>query len=39
MLNLTAESRGRPVILLKQKNIAVDEIGRILCAHLLARAQ
>ena len=46
MLHISAESRGRPVtsrmyhiIFVKTENIAVDEIGRILCSHLLASAQ
>ena len=45
MLHLTAEPRGRPVassmyhIFIKTENIAVDEIGRIICSHLLAHAQ
>ena len=46
MLYLTALPRGRLVassmyhiILNKTENIAVNEIGRIICSHLLARAQ
>ena len=46
MLHLTAEPRSRPVassvyyiIFIKTENITVDEIGRIICSHLLARAQ
>ena len=46
MLYLTEEPRGRPVatsmyhiIFIKTENVAVDEIGRIICSHLLARAQ
>ena len=46
MLHLAAEPRGRPaassmyhIIFIKTENIAVDEIGRIICSHLLARAQ
>ena len=46
MLHITAEPHGRPVassmyhiIFIKTENIAVDEIGRIICSHLLARAQ
>ena len=46
MLHLTAEPRGRPVascmyhiIFIKTENIAVDKTGRIICSHLLARAQ
>ena len=46
MLYLTAELRGTPVassmyhiIFIKTENIAVDKIGRIICLHLLARAQ
>ena len=49
MLHLTAEPRVRPsscikhvlyhIIFIKTENIAVDEIGRIICSHLLARAQ
>ena len=45
MLHLTEEPRGRPVassmyhnIFFKTENIAVDEIGRMICSHLLARA-
>ena len=45
MLHLTAEPRGRPIatsmypiIFIKTENTAVDEIGRIICSHLLARA-
>ena len=46
MLHLNAEPRSRPVAssmchinFIKTENIAVDEIGRIICSHLLARAQ
>ena len=46
MLHLTAEPRGKQVasgmyhiIFIKTENIAVDEIGGIICSHLLARAQ
>ena len=46
MLHLTAEPRGRPVqssmyhiLFIKTENIAVVEIWRIVCSHLLARAQ
>ena len=46
MLHHTAEPRGRPaassmhhIIFIKTENIAVDEIGRIMCSYLLARAQ
>ena len=46
MLHRTAEPRGRPVassvyriIFIKTENITVDEIGRIICSHLPARAQ
>ena len=47
MLHLTAEPRGRPVASrvyhivnnIKTENIAVSEIGRIICSHLLARAK
>ena len=46
MLYLTAEPRGRPVassmyriIFIKTENIAVDEIGRVICSYLLARNQ
>ena len=46
MLHLTAEPRGRPVassvyhiIFIKTEKIAVDEIGRIIYSHLLARSQ
>ena len=46
MLHLTAEPRGRTVsssmyhiIFIKAEKIAIDEIGRIICSHLLARAQ
>ena len=46
MLHHTAEPRGRPVaasmyhmIFIRTENIAVDEIGRIICSYLLARAQ
>ena len=46
MLHLTAEPRGGQVtpsmyhiIFIKTENIAVDEIRRIICSHLLARAQ
>ena len=46
MLHLTAKPRGRPVassmyhiIFITTENIAVDEIGRTICSHLLARAQ
>ena len=46
MLHLTAEPRSRLVassvyhnISFKTENIAVDEIGIIICSHLLARAQ
>ena len=46
MLHHTAEPRGRPaalsmhhIIFIKTENIAVDEIGRIICSYLLARAQ
>ena len=42
MLHLTAELRGRPVAssmyFIKTENIAVDEIGRIICSRLLSRA-
>ena len=46
MLHLTTEPRGSLVaasmyhiIFIIKENIAVDEIGRIICSHLLARAQ
>ena len=43
MLHVTAEPRGRPVAssmyFYKTKNIAVNEIGRIICSHILLRAQ
>ena len=46
MLHLTAEPHGRPVasnmyhiILIKTENIADDEISRIMCSHLLTRAE
>ena len=44
MLHLFTESRGRPVassmyFFNKTENIAVDEIGEIICSYLLARAQ
>ena len=48
MLHHSAEPRGRPaassmhhIIFIKTENIAVDEIGRIICSYLLhvARAQ
>ena len=46
MLHLTAEPRSRPgassvyhIISIKTENIAVVEIGRIICSHLLERAQ
>ena len=46
MLHLTTEPRGGLVassmyhiIFIRTENIAVDEIGRIICSHLLARAQ
>ena len=46
MLHHTAEPRGRPaassmhhIIFIKTENIAVDEIGRIICSYLLAHAQ
>ena len=46
MFHHTAEPRGRPaassmhhIIFIKTENIAVDEIGRIICSYLLARAQ
>ena len=45
MLHLTAEPHSRPVawcmyhiISLKTENIAVNEIGRIICSHLLEGA-
>ena len=46
MLQHTAELRGRPaassmhdIICIKTENIAVDEIRRMTCSYLLARAQ
>ena len=46
MLHLTVEPRGRPVassmyhiIFIKTENIAINEIGGIICSHLQARAQ
>ena len=43
MLHLTAEPRGRPVAssmyFYYNKNIAVTETGRIICSHILLRAQ
>ena len=45
MLHLNAEPRGPAassmyhIILIKTENITVDEIGKIICSHLLARAQ
>ena len=46
MLHLTVEPRGRPVAssvyhiyFIITENVAVDEIGRIICSHLLAYTQ
>ena len=43
MLHVTAEPRVRPVALsctfIKAEKIAVNEIGRIICSHILLRAQ
>ena len=40
MLHVTAKPRSKiyRIIFIKTENIAVDEIGRIICSHLLARA-
>ena len=43
MLHLTGDRAvdqlHQTCIFTKTENIAVDEIGRIICSHLLARAQ